>query len=235
MGVQCKLLGHVRDSTEFEERQESRPDGTVLICREYQVCRRCGDREEMYRNEQTLTPATPEPDTRAPESTSKTGSGTAESEPHQATEKEDSETAPAPVEDTDTTAADSQDASTECRDKRPSEAASPDHVTDDAVILSDSPADASPPTGDTSTSLRADGTGDPLSTPVTDDAVVISDSSTGLNSATGNRHASTAVAEPTSQGQITCTGCGREWRRGATSLRDGDLCPACRDAYVEAA
>jgi len=56
MDVRCKLLGHVRDSTEFEERHEDRPRGTVLICREFQVCRRCGDREEMYRNEQVLSP-----------------------------------------------------------------------------------------------------------------------------------------------------------------------------------
>ena len=56
MDVRCKLLGHVRDSTEFEERHEDRPRGTVLICREFQVCRRCGDREEMYRNEQGLSP-----------------------------------------------------------------------------------------------------------------------------------------------------------------------------------
>jgi len=61
MGVRCNVLGHVHDTTELEERREERPNGTVLICREYQVCRRCGDRDELYRNEQLL--ARPEGET----------------------------------------------------------------------------------------------------------------------------------------------------------------------------
>lgn len=62
MGVRCTVLGHVHDTTEFEERQEKRPEGTVLICREYQVCRHCGDREELYRNEQLVEDATADTD-----------------------------------------------------------------------------------------------------------------------------------------------------------------------------
>jgi len=54
MGVQCTLLGHAFDATEFEEERRERPDGSVLVCREYQVCRRCGTRQELYRNEQLL-------------------------------------------------------------------------------------------------------------------------------------------------------------------------------------
>lgn len=56
MGVRCVISGHLYESTEFEEHRRERPKGTVLVCREYQVCSRCGSREEMYRNEQLLTP-----------------------------------------------------------------------------------------------------------------------------------------------------------------------------------
>ena len=56
MGVQCAVFGHVYDETEFEEHRTERPRGEVLICREYQICGRCGNRTEMYRNERLLTP-----------------------------------------------------------------------------------------------------------------------------------------------------------------------------------
>ncbi|CCQ37475.1 uncharacterized protein Nmlp_3345 [Natronomonas moolapensis 8.8.11] len=56
MGVRCALSGHLYETTEFEEHRRERPEGVVLVCREYQVCSRCGSREEMYRNEQLLTP-----------------------------------------------------------------------------------------------------------------------------------------------------------------------------------
>lgn len=73
MGVQCKVLGHVYDATEFEERREDRENGTVLICREYQVCKRCGDHKELYRNEQLI----PDGEKQAEESTA-AGAGAAE-------------------------------------------------------------------------------------------------------------------------------------------------------------
>lgn len=236
MGVQCRLLGHVRDSTELEERQETRPNGTVLICREYQVCGRCGDREEMYRNEQVLTSAASEADTRTGDTTNETGSSEEESETHQASEEDAQETARAPVEASD--------------------AADTDPVTDDAVIISNSTTDVRPPTGDTPTRSEGDGTDNPLSTPVTDDAVILSDSPTDVNPSRNRNTATNSVAErdssprdarenraqpssfsteENSHGQINCTSCGREWRRATTSLRDGDLCPACRQAYIEAA
>jgi len=56
MGVRCTALGHVYETTEFEEHRKERPEGVVLICREYHVCSRCGSREELYRNERLLTP-----------------------------------------------------------------------------------------------------------------------------------------------------------------------------------
>jgi len=239
MGVQCKLLGHVRDSTEFEERQETRPDGTVLICREYQVCRRCGDREEMYRNERVLTPRAAETDTGTADTTERADASGQGSEPPRASEGGDAGGAP----------------TAECRDREPADSAGREGVTDDAVILSDSSADRSQPTADTPARIRADGTGSPPSAHSTDDAVVISESSTDVNPSSGEKNGhpgSTAErggssrdtgggSPPTSSfgaggesdGRIHCTGCRGEWRRDATSLRAGDLCPACRQAYVE--
>lgn len=55
MGLRCQVLGHVHETTEFEEREQKRADETVLICREYQVCSRCGNRKELYRNEQVVS------------------------------------------------------------------------------------------------------------------------------------------------------------------------------------
>lgn len=170
MGVQCKLLGHVYDSTEFEERRETRPNGTVLICREYQVCRRCGDREEMYRNEQALVT---ESDARTVDATNDTGSSENESETNQPDQRSERDTVQATGAGPD----------------------GPDGERRDAVILPDSPTNPGPSTADTATEPKTDGMGHSL---------------------------------------IGCNTCGREWRRDTTSLREGDLCPGCRKAYVDA-
>jgi hypothetical protein len=208
MGVRCKLLGHVHDSTEFEERQEMRPNGTVLICREYQICRRCGDREEMYRNEQVLASETAEADSRTERTTTDTGSSDDESDPNQVNEQDEQDTARAPAEEPETTDGDSQAATAT------SDAGGADHVTDDAVIVSDSTTDASPSAVDTPT--RADGTGHSLT----------------AHDEGGSPTSSFDLGKD-SHRQISCKSCGREWRRDATSLREGDLCPGCREAYVE--
>ena len=275
MGVQCKLLGHVRDSTEFEERQETRPNGTVLICREYQVCRRCGDREEMYRNERVLTPQAAEADTRTAATTEGVGASgqpdtaTAAAEEPDTTDSDSRDVAAVPASEFGTEGekrgdspgsegADAGGASAAgCRDREAADSTGRDQVTDDAVILSDSSADAGRPTADTPTRVRADGTGPPLSAPGTDGAVILSASSTDANPSRrkkNGRPESTAKRRDSSQGtgggspptssfgagrgtdgRLNCTSCGREWDRDATSLRAGDLCPGCREAYVEEA
>jgi hypothetical protein len=242
MGVRCKLLGHVRDSTEFEERQEERPNGTVLICREYQICRRCGDRKEMYRNEQVLTSEGDGADTLTEETTSDAGTGDDESESNQIGERD---TAREPAEGLDTTGNDGRE---ETGNDGREETGNADSVTDDAVVIPDSPA-GEPSTGEP---FHENETDDSLSVPVTDDAVVLSDSPTEAPSAgdtPGRTRPSGGDSSPSVSGDggsrisadagedaretIGCTNCGREWRRDATSLREGDLCPGCREAYVE--
>ncbi len=59
MGVHCRTLGHAYDSTEFEQDREERAEGTVLVCREFRVCSRCGHREELYHNERLIDPDPP--------------------------------------------------------------------------------------------------------------------------------------------------------------------------------
>lgn len=185
MGVQCKFLGHVRDATEFEEHHERRPGGTVLICREYQVCRRCGDREEMYRNEQVLAKPATEADRPVVDATGRLGTGTDEPKTDQSGTEEDARQNGSRSGAGDTASTSPAD----CGDQQVSE-----------------PADSEP----------AD------SEPVTDDAVIIS-APPGASGSASNA----------TQAQINCTRCEQAWRRDATSLRDGDLCPACRKAYVE--
>jgi hypothetical protein len=189
MEARCRLFGHVRDSTEFEERREQRPNGTVLICREYQVCRRCGDREELYRNEQILTAETVEADSHAAETVDNTASDGNGSETRRVDEHDGQETAPASTEE-----------------------------ADDAVIISDSTTDADPSAGETRREARTDGTGDSLATP----------------HESGSPTLSFDAGDDDSE-QIRCGSCGREWQRDDTSLREGDLCPGCREAYVEGA
>lgn len=239
MGARCKLLGHVRDSTEFEQRREERPDGTVLICREYQVCRRCGDREEMYRNEQLLAPETAEADSHAPEAVDDTSSRASESETRRVGEHGGQDAAP--VEEPDATGTptldqsesdggdepetasgdESADAGASSspgpRHRAPSDAAGEERVTDDAVIISGSTMDTEPSAEEAPPEARTDGTGDSLTAPHESGSPTLSFDAGSEDS-----------------GQIRCGSCGREWRRDDTSLREGDLCPGCREAYVEA-
>lgn len=237
MGVRCKLLGHVHDSTEFEERQEERPNGTVLICREYQICRRCGDRKELYRNEQVLTPETADADSSIDESANDTDtdvdegetpqSGDEGAEPHEESEPDGQDTAATPDPDrsenegdggTEAAGEDQPDtgeqSSDESREQETPDAADADPVTDDAVILSNSPSDATPSTGNTPDETESDG----------------ADNSWSASDGGGSPSFDVGGDDPSKLG---CMNCGREWRRDGTSLREGDLCPGCREAYVE--
>jgi ribosomal protein L37E len=204
MEARCKLFGHVRDSTEFEERREERPNGTVLICREYQVCRRCGDREEMYRNEQMLAAESTEPDSRTAEST----------EPDARTAETVDDTAPRENASESESVGAGASSTAGPGHQAPPDAAGTERVTHDAVIIDGSTTDADPSTEERHQKARTDGTGDSLA-------------------------ASDESGSPTSSfdtgdddEQIRCESCGREWRRDDTSLREGDLCPGCREAYV---
>lgn len=215
MDVRCKLLGHVRGSTEFEERHENRSRGTVLICREYQVCRRCGDHEEMYRNEQVLSPEAAKVDVDPEE-------GSTDSEHSDDGAIQEAAT-------TGTDASGSDEPRTEITDgdsvdigESPGDAArDPDdagQVTDDGVILSGSSAEPDSAAGSRHKQPVADGMG-----PASD------------HQSTDDRPTSLFDAENGAGGQLCCDNCGREWERDATSLREGDICPECRRAYVQEA
>ena len=244
MDVRCKLLGHVRDSTEFEERHEDRPRGTVLICREFQVCRRCGDRKEMYRNEQGLV---------AGPGRGRPGGRREAGRPRESRERRRREPGERP--DRGRPARD-PGRRARCRGQRPAGG----HR--DGVRWRSQHRRA--PAGEHArrTGGRrgvADGDGEGPAEPddagqVTDNGVVLSDASAGSGSSDDTRN-SQAVADgrgrtpadrhgddsPTSffdagheeTGEIHCDNCGREWEEDGTALREGDICPQCRGAYFE--
>lgn len=321
MGVRCAVLGHVHDTTEFEERREERPNGTVLICREYQVCRRCGDREELYRNEQVLAPQATDPDPDGeregdatatdPEAKAEAGGNATATDPEADTEgdvtatdpeldtdqqsqqadpdpdtnpaapqadpdRETGTTAPGNDPDTDRDAeattprapdsagsADRPDGTERSPTDEPDEQPPMEGSGERAEILESDPRDATASgatdPAETGTGRRENGTANEAAT---DDAVILTGSS-GNPEPSGNPE--TAAADPgtwevesvepdqrstspagtaspgssvgagsDSADELSCRACGREWRRDATSLREGDLCPECRGGYVTA-
>jgi transcription elongation factor Elf1 len=222
MGTRCTLFGHVRDSTEFEERREERPNGTVLICREYQVCRRCGDREELYRNEQVLATKTD-----AASDTTETVDDTASAGEAAVTEARPPDPTATPAFDRSETEQEGgpenesveagASSAAESRHQTSPDRADAERITDDAVIISGSTADATPSAGETHRRARTDGTGDSLAVPRRSGPSTVS------------------LGAGNDDGRICCGNCGLEWRRDDTSLREGDLCPGCRKTYVERA
>lgn len=243
MGVQCKLLGHTYDATEFEERREERENGTVLICREYQVCNRCGDRKELYRNEQllpgereTATDGAAEPAAGEPnEKSDPTGEAQgAEPVSHPAEEpaaprQEGTEAGDRGVEildaegsDANTGLPDGVDRSDDTTEREFGEwpaAESDGTQSDDGVVLSVDKTDETAQTEQAQqTALRETTPEWPAETPREGDSAP---------AAGGDSEPSSATAA------ISCPGCESAWSREDTSLRDGDLCPACRDAFVE--
>jgi len=327
MGVKCKLTGHVYDATEFEEARQERPEGTVLICREYQVCRRCGDREELYRNERLVEPRGETSADAAGESATdrSTGTESAESEPTEpATAQENSPTDSTPEQDETTPIIDEQSPDT----REGAEKADASELDPETVVMSDAedieamaseldvtesetdieeteeetvcipdvteemverlPAseetetadvtgtvangqqgavedteileDTEPPSTDESSKpeTATDGA-EPTSTEpgesetqnsgaesATDDAVILSQSSakseqsaTGKTAAPDRRQRDSTESTFEIDGGtetdavIICLSCDGKWLRDETSLRDGDLCPACREGYVE--
>jgi len=216
MGIKCAVFGHVYDGTEFEEHHTERPRGEVLICREYQVCRRCGNRTEMYRNERLLTPR--------PESDGSQADGSVEvSDPTTDVPSDSPENDQEGLKDEGGAPLDDE--------TEPGEDASAE-----ASWIEDSPETRVPDVStegpgsddrDSVTTARADtvrGSVDdpPADTSRTDDAVVLTDGASAPGSA--------AAADDS---DIGCPACGQMWDRSTTSLRDGDICPTCGRGYVE--
>jgi hypothetical protein len=250
MGLQCTVLGHVYDTTEIEEREQDRRDGTVLICREYQVCSRCGDREELYRNEQVLATRDPADDS---------GTGVDEDQESDAVEETETERAV----DSGTEFSDEPEDRTDPAD----DGARTTDGDDDAEILEsrdlttaddrDGDAESSSETGSDPSSVNATPTTEGDEKTPDEDAgpeggVILSsspetDTPAGLGSSetatadggqqvdeaveTASPETSFEIESPDDDG-IGCEACGHQWTRTETSLRDGDLCPECREGYV---
>lgn len=245
MDVRCKLLGHVHDSTEFEDRRADRPRGTVLICREYQVCRRCGDRKEMYRNEEVLSR---DPDKAA----SEPGDSAAEPEAH----TDDDGAGAAPESDTDPAGSltETTDSGEQSPQEDPTAVTEASGVDDSPSTGTDQPPDGVKSAAETGRDVDSEDPDDADS--VTDDGVILSGTSTepetraddpakqpvadGRGATDNDLHEAESSPsmldlDTTSGGRVYCADCSGEWQREATSLRDGDICPDCRRAYVESA
>ncbi|MFP4217905.1 MAG: hypothetical protein ACLFR6_03575 [Salinarchaeum sp.] len=262
MGVHCRTLGHAYESTEFEQDREERAEGTVLVCREYQVCSRCGHREELYHNERLIAPA------------AVSDSDPLESESQPASDATSPDT-PASTEDTGESTADSPSSLAHA-----TSATSSDSEASDASTVDYSPAEPSTESvagghrqGDdshrssaesssqlqSSTASPDDGATDADKTtptvsspdeseerptdPEHDDAVILTETAartTDGGSAVTHpaedawrNDQTTAERTDTPPAQLECSGCDATWTRAETPLREGDLCPACHAAYLE--
>ena len=316
MGVRCVLSGHLYEATEFEEHRRERPEGMVLICREYRVCSRCGNREEMYRNEQLLTPRERMDGKDGPENkrsgsekggngsntdkssseNEKSGRDMTENDSEHANAREteslledspaletdpDNDTSDSPLSANEIGASsadggdgsDGEDSSDSGDGSDGSEAAAEESVSFDSlpgasttgtdkddtsdradridrlrnpgnepIRMADPQADSeshvngSSETGETHNGAdetysgtekdtAGDTTDDSADEEPADDAVIISetDASTSSPGEHGDRYGA----------GIYCQACGGTWNRETTSLREGDLCPECRQGYVE--
>ena len=246
MGIQCTVFGHVYDGTEFEEHRTERPRGEVLICREYQVCRRCGNRTEMYRNERLLTPRSESDDSQA-------GGSVGGSDP---TTNAADDTPEAERENPEDEGEAPSDEGTDPGEDAPADTPRMEDATGTPSRASEVSIEGSEG-GDrhSGTTAGADTTRDSVDDPTaedtrTDDAVIITDGASDPESTAtvvdrdGNRKTATpGGADPTpsfdhdsdhaDDGNVACPACGQVWDRSTTSLREGDICPACGRGYVE--
>lgn len=238
MGIQCTVFGHVYDGTEFEEHHTERPRGEVLICREYQVCRRCGNRTEMYRNERLLTPRPGSNDSQADGSVRGSDPTTNVADDNTEDEQDSPED-----EGSDPEADESADTSRmEDATGTPSRAS--------AVSIEGSGGEDRHSETTAGADTTRDSVDDSPEDARTDDAVIITDGASAPESTAtvvgrdrNRKKATPGDAGPTpafdhdgdqaDDGNVACPACGQVWDRRGTSLREGDICPACGRGYVE--
>lgn len=298
MGAQCAVFGHVYDETEFEEHRMERPRGEVLVCREYQICGRCGNRTEMYRNERLLTPGdqgegrerkeakkTADPTAEASDSgrdasdpaVETTDNGREESDPAAEAPADDGGSAagntPANHPPTDSSSSGEPRAGGSADDARGGHSVDGTRIEGsiDETRIEGVP-DGTRIEGSSDTTQAEDGVGSgdradeasadpeaghmspdtsPSGASRTDDAVILSDGaadpiSAGSEPGNGGTQRGEPDGGPTPAGDsgpafereadedwIGCRTCGRTWKEGETSLRDGDMCPGCIRGYVE--
>jgi hypothetical protein len=310
MGVQCTVLGHAYGGTESEQHREDREDGTVLISREYQVCTRCGNRKELYRNEQLLPNGDRATDTSADgansesqntqtaveppaeETPAASAGGTAlsstdavEETPNPAPAPADGETGgvileaddnggpsgrgPAgdtePSVDTEPTHGERGERADDAQPSDPTARAGPDgrefgewpqdatadltgsdhqatsgavtdeaSGTDDAVGLSGAFESSSQAETDDSAqrSARSE-TADGWATSTEPAGTASTKTEQTLRGASETVDGLSAFGtDDPSDPEIRCHSCESGWARAETSLREGDLCPDCREGYV---
>ncbi len=260
MGVHCRTLGHAYESTDFEQDREERAEGTVLICREYRVCSRCGHREELYHNERLIDPAAasdPSPSESEPQPTT----DDTPTDIPASTESPD-ESTPEPAPSTTATSATTARSGTgdQSTDDTPSVESSTEPPEADRSQPDDSPrstpenarqtpssVDSADDSTDTDAPTPAASAADesevPPEDPEDDDAVILTETTaraTDGGSAVTHpaedawrNDQTTAEQADTTSDQLGCSACDTTWTRTETPLREGDLCPACHAAYLK--
>jgi len=255
MGVHCRTLGHAYESTEFEQDREERAEGTVLVCREYRVCSRCGHREELYHNERLIAPATASDSDSQPAANMPTDTPASSEDPSESTADPPS----SPAHTASMATSDSEASDTPTADHSPSKLSTESgegghrHGNDSnrssaerSSQRSSSAAtdtDSTDPDTETPVVSSSDEGEESSTDPERDDAVILTE--TAARAADGGSAASrpaenawrndqpTAERADMTSDQLVCSGCDATWTRAETPLREGDLCPACHAAYLE--
>lgn len=244
MGVRCTLLGHDYGDSEIEREREESGDEAVVTIREVRICDRCGDRSVLSENKE-VTSAAPPADDGQPESTAEPEP----TEPPPATVEEGEAPERDPETDDGVILEDDEDEEPAERQYGEWPDAEDDHgsaeadpragVDSQAQDWPDAPGDDEgydatapdgeepdveyPRTPEDQADLEADsGGGDEPTRPGAD---------SDLQRA---GEAPAPTGPPSEATELHCPACGYRDPTRDGSLREGDICPECKQGYLAA-
>ncbi|KAB7515947.1 hypothetical protein DM867_02050 [Halosegnis rubeus] len=242
MGVTCSLLGHAFEEADTERERTEQGSEAITVVREIEECRRCGERRVTSESKEVTSIVEPsdvavddatDPE---PESAAETD---AESEPEPAVAAATAGGEPGPGGDEppleSDPAVDPGFTSGEDDEEPPA-----DPSEEDAEILDDEPTET-PKSAmrepgqwpdesdqfDPSTLTGDEGVEASASTESSDESPQ-SESTEGAEATT--EPAATSILD----GEYVCPECGFTEQMDASSLREGDACPACHRGYLDA-
>jgi predicted RNA-binding Zn-ribbon protein involved in translation (DUF1610 family) len=227
MGLTCQLIGHQFGEASTERMREERGGEMVTTEREVRVCARCGDRLVISQNTEVVAIRGAEPGAAdaAPERTRAGG------DPHlddildpriQSTREQTSESGTGAF-----------------------DPGSADPAEEDAEILDPpggAPPDAPEASADASSEAAADTQPEPVTPPADPPRQRIKRTARGPSapaSPSGSVDTVDASDEPVDVAELPdeavefyCPACGYAVAATLTSMRSGDICPACREGYI---
>jgi hypothetical protein len=239
MGLTCQLLGHQFGEPTTERMREERGGEMVTTEREVRVCARCGDRLVISQNTEVVairTTGSGDADL-APERTAHGGdphlddiidpSLRSTPTPRSATDADPPDPQPRPTVDSAAEPASSR--GTGALDPGPADPADEDaEILDGSTPTSDQPEEPPDPETDETAAAHA---GDSREARV--DTVTSVPSATGSVDTIRDPDAHVDVADlPDEAVEFYCPACGYAVVATLTSMRSGDICPACREGYI---